>query len=594
MPTVGAQGDTSPPDQAMNIAASTVGQSAASGGPRPPQNPGARALRWYAAPLLSPKTYFALVYLALSFPIGLATFVGLAVATSVSAGLVVTVVGIPLLVATMYAWCSVASFEAQLSNALLGTRIPAPFDPLPAKPWQWDAIRARVSSAMTWRAFLFLLLRLPQGVGALVLVSISLSMLFFFLTAPLFAEMPFPTEAFGDAEEPLRDGLYIFGHHYDAWYEALHFLPVGLVLLPLAAHAIVLGGRLSGLMATGLLGRGRQGAMNPPGRSEVQAALAWEGVYKGKAIVAHEPRAIAIRAAALAIHFGLTAVVLLFLLMLNGMYSPETWWVLWVAWALLMPFALHFGYFIAGHVGAHVGLFIVVATGFYVIDMVLTPGHIWFFWPLLPWLPVLLLHAWISPRFKFFQPGEGPAPTTPPTRTPDAPNSGTVATFTMTDLASTSSAGNEQATVTLAEPPANIGFIQPLRLSFVETVRDEPVARVATGLLVDAEFRHASIDGAQVDLTPKEFELLSLLVANPGKPFSREQLLDRIWTNEYEVTDRTIDTHVLRLRKKLGSYGPAVQTVWGFGYKYQPGAVEGVETPDEAPAIPSEKTNTGW
>jgi DNA-binding response OmpR family regulator len=73
-----------------------------------------------------------------------------------------------------------------------------------------------------------------------------------------------------------------------------------------------------------------------------------------------------------------------------------------------------------------------------------------------------------------------------------------------------------------------------------------------------------------VDVTPKEFELLILLTGHPGRPFSREELLDRIWKDDLEVTDRTIDTHVQRLRKKLGPWAEAIQTVWGIGYRYQP------------------------
>lgn len=81
--------------------------------------------------------------------------------------------------------------------------------------------------------------------------------------------------------------------------------------------------------------------------------------------------------------------------------------------------------------------------------------------------------------------------------------------------------------------------------------------------------RTVAIGAAVVDVTPKEFELLTLLTAHPGRPFSREELLDRIWKDDLEVTDRTIDTHVQRLRKKLGDRADAIQTVWGIGYRYQ-------------------------
>ncbi|KAA0231979.1 winged helix family transcriptional regulator, partial [bacterium] len=64
-------------------------------------------------------------------------------------------------------------------------------------------------------------------------------------------------------------------------------------------------------------------------------------------------------------------------------------------------------------------------------------------------------------------------------------------------------------------------------------------------------------------------DLLALFAANPGRPFSRDELLDRVWKGDYDVTDRTIDTHVQRLRKKLGEQADAIQTVWGVGYRFR-------------------------
>jgi hypothetical protein len=87
---------------------------------------------------------------------------------------------------------------------------------------------------------------------------------------------------------------------------------------------------------------------------------------------------------------------------------------------------------------------------------------------------------------------------------------------------------------------------------------------------VDVAMRIVTVNEQDVELTPKEFDLLVLFVSNPGRPFSRDELLDRIWRNDYEVTDRTIDTHIQRLRKKLGPAAELIQTVWGVGYKYQP------------------------
>jgi len=88
-------------------------------------------------------------------------------------------------------------------------------------------------------------------------------------------------------------------------------------------------------------------------------------------------------------------------------------------------------------------------------------------------------------------------------------------------------------------------------------------------LTVSVEMRMATVNGAELDLTPKEFDLLDLFARNPGRAFSRDYLLERIWSNEYEVTDRTVDTHVQRLRKKLGDEADMIRTVWGIGYKLQ-------------------------
>jgi len=80
--------------------------------------------------------------------------------------------------------------------------------------------------------------------------------------------------------------------------------------------------------------------------------------------------------------------------------------------------------------------------------------------------------------------------------------------------------------------------------------------------------RHeVKVGGQRVALRPKEFELLKLFLARPGQVFSREVLLERVWHYEAEVETRTVDTHIKRLREKLGQWGQAVTTVPGVGYK---------------------------
>jgi DNA-binding response OmpR family regulator len=103
-------------------------------------------------------------------------------------------------------------------------------------------------------------------------------------------------------------------------------------------------------------------------------------------------------------------------------------------------------------------------------------------------------------------------------------------------------------------------------------VLDEP------GLRIDPQRHEVLIDGQPVALTAKEFELLYLLVANPGRVFSRDYLLDRLWGSTYAGFDRTVDTHILRLRRKLGGTGSVAErivTLWGVGYKYNPSAATG-------------------
>jgi DNA-binding response OmpR family regulator len=88
-------------------------------------------------------------------------------------------------------------------------------------------------------------------------------------------------------------------------------------------------------------------------------------------------------------------------------------------------------------------------------------------------------------------------------------------------------------------------------------------------LLVDPDEHVARVDGEPVDLTPKEFDLLAMLMRNPGRAFARDYLLDKVWGYEFGGLDtRTVDTHVLRLRKKLGPVGERIETVWGVGYRF--------------------------
>ncbi len=88
-------------------------------------------------------------------------------------------------------------------------------------------------------------------------------------------------------------------------------------------------------------------------------------------------------------------------------------------------------------------------------------------------------------------------------------------------------------------------------------------------LSLDLEKRLLKINNKDVDLTRKEYEILKLLLKNMGKPFTREEILDHVWQQEAIVTDRTVDVHITRLRKKAGEYGQYIRSKAGYGYSFQ-------------------------
>lgn len=91
------------------------------------------------------------------------------------------------------------------------------------------------------------------------------------------------------------------------------------------------------------------------------------------------------------------------------------------------------------------------------------------------------------------------------------------------------------------------------------------------GLHLDPERHRCVVDGLDVDLTATEFRLLETLMRRPGRVMSRQSLLDEVWGTDIAVTERTIDTHLKRLREKLGSAGALIETVRGVGYRFSDG-----------------------
>lgn len=89
------------------------------------------------------------------------------------------------------------------------------------------------------------------------------------------------------------------------------------------------------------------------------------------------------------------------------------------------------------------------------------------------------------------------------------------------------------------------------------------------GIQIDKAAHQVTIDGQEVDLSYKEFELLSYFMENQGIALSREKILNNVWNYDYFGDARTIDTHVKKLRSKMGEKGNLIKTIWGLGYKLE-------------------------
>ncbi len=89
------------------------------------------------------------------------------------------------------------------------------------------------------------------------------------------------------------------------------------------------------------------------------------------------------------------------------------------------------------------------------------------------------------------------------------------------------------------------------------------------GIVIDKAAHLVTVDGQRMELSYKEFELLSYFVENEGIALSREKILNHVWNYDYFGDARTIDTHVKKLRSKMGAKGDYIKTIWGMGYKFE-------------------------
>lgn len=101
------------------------------------------------------------------------------------------------------------------------------------------------------------------------------------------------------------------------------------------------------------------------------------------------------------------------------------------------------------------------------------------------------------------------------------------------------------------------------------TISPEKESLEIGGIELDKQAHEVRIDGKSIDLSFKEFELLTYFVVNQGVALSREKILNNVWNYDYFGDARTIDTHVKKLRSKMGDKGKYIKTVWGLGYKFE-------------------------
>ena len=98
---------------------------------------------------------------------------------------------------------------------------------------------------------------------------------------------------------------------------------------------------------------------------------------------------------------------------------------------------------------------------------------------------------------------------------------------------------------------------------------EKTVEPSSSGLSLDSDSRLVSLDATPLELSPKEYDLLAFLFENRGKALSRQQILNQVWNFDYYGDLRTVDTHINRLRSKLGDSASLVQTIRGYGYRFE-------------------------
>lgn len=189
--------------------------------------------------LVSAEPWLALVFMLSSFVLGLVGFVGLVTLLSVGFGTVITLVGIPILLATFYLWIFTARLERVRVRVLLGTEIPEPYKPLPEGSW-FQRFKVKVTDRHVWQDLIYLFLLFPIGIAQFVIAVVTVSVPFAFLTALFWYG-----QNTADAPEPFE---------VDTLPEALLTTVIGVGILLLVPYVLVGVGRAHAWFARHLLG----------------------------------------------------------------------------------------------------------------------------------------------------------------------------------------------------------------------------------------------------------------------------------------------------------------------------------------------------
>jgi signal transduction histidine kinase len=192
-------------------------------------------------PIVEVRSYRRILYLLLALPLGVIEFSFLVTALSFGFGTAITLIGIPVLVGTVWAWRWLAELERRLIHGLLGNEIPSPYRPEPKDASWWKRLGARLSDPATWKDLAFLLLQLPLGIVSFTIAVSVLGLGLGLLFAPAYYWA-------------LESGDWIAAVNVDTLPEAIAAVPVGALVLLVGIPGLSALGRLYGWLASQLLG----------------------------------------------------------------------------------------------------------------------------------------------------------------------------------------------------------------------------------------------------------------------------------------------------------------------------------------------------